>query len=103
MLLYVFALHLLNCTFIAIGLFPPDVSWITNLSDINDLISNKGIQSQLSLNMEDESTLYLTSLYFITTTITTVGYGDIYGVSMLERVFIILLQFLGILLFTTVK
>jgi hypothetical protein len=53
--------------------------------------------------MDDELTLYLTSLYFITTTITTVGYGDIYGVSMLEKFFIILLQFLGILLFTTVK
>ena len=46
---------------------------------------------------------YITSVYFITTTITTVGYGDISGVNIYEKLFIIILQFIGILLFTLVK
>jgi hypothetical protein len=52
----------------------------------------------ISLNQR----LYITSLYFITTTITTIGYGDIFGVSLPEKLYIILVMFLGILVFTTI-
>lgn len=46
--------------------------------------------------------LYVTAIYYVTTTITTVGYGDIFGVSQYEKMFIITLQFVGILTFTTI-
>jgi len=46
--------------------------------------------------------IYVNALYFITTTITTIGYGDIYGVNIQEKAYIILVMFLGILVFTTI-
>jgi 4-hydroxybenzoate polyprenyltransferase len=36
---------------------------------------------------------YINSYYFAVVTITTVGYGDITGVSMREKIFIIFMQF----------
>ena len=39
--------------------------------------------------------LYVTGLYFTTTTIITVGYGDISGVSEIEKFFCMGLMFLG--------
>ena len=41
--------------------------------------------------------------YYVTTTITTIGYGDIYGVTPVEKAYIVLLEFIGILLFTTIQ
>ena len=38
----------------------------------------------------DISSLYLRSLYFTLTTLTTVGYGDIYANNDLERVLVIM-------------
>lgn len=37
------------------------------------------------------------------TTITTIGYGDIYGVTKLEKCFLIFALFAGILCFTTIQ
>lgn len=39
---------------------------------------------------------YLISFYWATTTITTVGYGDIYGTNDLEMVFCALVQIIGV-------
>ena len=51
----------------------------------------------LKLNIQDESYLniYLTSIYFVIVTITTVGYGDISGTSLPEIIFQILLLIVG--------
>jgi len=38
------------------------------------------------------------SYYFIVTTLTTVGYGDIVGVSQSEYIFQMIIEFLGIFL-----
>jgi len=50
-----------------------------------------------SLNIQDESYLniYLTSIYFIIVTITTVGYGDITGQTVPEITFQIYLLIIG--------
>lgn len=48
--------------------------------------------------MDHEATdgeLYLTSLYFIITTITTVGYGDFSGVNNFERIFNMIIMLIG--------
>jgi hypothetical protein len=47
--------------------------------------------------------IYWTGVYFITTSITTVGYGEIYGVTWVEKLFLIVLLFVGILLFTLIQ
>ena len=51
----------------------------------------------IKLNIQDESyiNIYLTSLYFVVVTITTVGYGDITGNAIPEIVFQVILLILG--------
>lgn len=47
--------------------------------------------------------IYLCSCYFVMTTTSTVGYGDISPVTTLERVFGMGLMFLGVISFTFVS
>lgn len=47
----------------------------------------------------EESTEYITSLYWVFTTLTTLGYGDYYGTTTEEYVFTMLVQFLGVFVF----
>jgi hypothetical protein len=49
---------------------------------------------------QNESELYLTSLYYTVTTMTTVGYGDINGASTLERGVSILIMMVGVIAFS---
>jgi len=44
--------------------------------------------------------LYMASLYFIITTMTTVGYGDISGHNTLERTVSIFMMLIGVMSFT---
>ena len=44
--------------------------------------------------------LYIASFYFVVTTITTVGYGDISGTNSAERMFGCLLMIIGVLAFS---
>ena len=44
--------------------------------------------------------LYLTSFYFTTTTVTTVGYGDISGENVVERGVSIIIMVLGVIAFS---
>lgn len=47
-----------------------------------------------------DSDLYITSFYFTTTTILTVGYGDICAVSMSEKILCIILMIIGVISFS---
>jgi hypothetical protein len=47
--------------------------------------------------------VYWTAWYYVTTSITTIGYGDIYGSTAPEKLFIIFLLFIGILIFTIIQ
>mmetsp|Transcript_83119 Transcript_83119/g.114742 ORF Transcript_83119/g.114742 Transcript_83119/m.114742 type:complete len:218 (-) Transcript_83119:564-1217(-) len=48
----------------------------------------------------DSFSVYLIALYFTVTTVTTVGYGDIQPISLLERIFCIFLMLIGVVAFT---
>ena len=43
------------------------------------------------------------AFYFIVTTITTVGYGDMSGFTLTEHVFCIILMLFGVFLFSTIS
>ena len=59
-----------------------------------------------AIDITELSSIYITSAYFVTTTMTTVGYGDIYASSSdVEKnfqlmLFVMVLEFSGILLFS---
>lgn len=48
----------------------------------------------------DNSDQYLTAMYYAFTTITTVGYGDISGITSIEKIFCIFIMFIGVIFFT---
>ena len=51
---------------------------------------------------KDFTTKYITSFYFLMTTLTTVGYGDIVCISGIERIFHIILLVFGTIIYTFV-
>lgn len=58
---------------------------------------------QATMNMKEFSTdfeTYMISFYFVATTITTVGYGDITAVNGIERLFNIGMLFIGVMTFS---
>ena len=73
------------------------------LISIHIFIANQNFPNWIeSNNLMDKPIflLYLNSFYFITTTITTVGYGDMIGNSMIETIFRIILLTVGITLYS---
>jgi hypothetical protein len=53
-----------------------------------------------SLQTADEKTKLITSMYWVITTLTTVGYGDFKGYHMIEYIYQMMVEFLGIALFS---
>jgi hypothetical protein len=51
------------------------------------------------LQKDDFFSMYVTSLYWIITSFSSVGYGDVYGVTELENSFQMLLEMAGICFF----
>lgn len=58
------------------------------------------MRTDANLNYSDIESTMITSVYFYVTTLTTVGFGDIFPVLVGERIFIIFLIFLGIGMFS---
>ena len=54
-------------------------------------------------NLMDASELYVMSLYFIVSTTSTVGYGDLSASTTLERFFCIVLMLAGVTAFTFIS
>ena len=81
--IYILFLHLLICVHIFLGIqrYP---NWILLTNTIDDGLSSK----------------YISSFYFMITTMTTVGYGDILCVSFIERIFQIILLTIGTILYS---
>jgi hypothetical protein len=51
------------------------------------------------MQQDNFESLYITAVYFVITTFSSVGYGDVYGDSEMEWVFQIILEMLGIIVF----
>lgn len=86
MLIFIILVHTFACVWIFMGrlnILDGQPNWIEDGYD----------------ELADQS-LYLTSFYFCITTITTVGYGDISGLSDLEKCFCIVLMLVGVISFS---
>ena len=82
-LVFFLFVHLSICLHIYFALqnYP---NWMSNINILNENFLSK----------------YIASLYFMITTMTTVGYGDIICISFIERIYHIILLFIGTLLYT---
>lgn len=54
-------------------------------------------------NTMEDTDLYITSIYFIVTTTSTVGYGDLSASTSIERIFCILIMLAGVTSFTFIS
>lgn len=99
----IFAIHLCACAWILTGFM--DNGWIDNEINVG-LIQTK---ESGYLSDHEVKTKYVDSIYFVTTTMTTVGYGDFSATNenvignAREQLFIGLLQFCGILFFSYIS
>ena len=86
MFLFIFSiLHVLVCCHIFMGFhFYP--SWLISVQD--------------KFSIDSYSSIYITSFYFLITTLTTVGYGDIVCISMPERIFQLIELSFGVILYS---
>ena len=81
-------IHTLACTWI----------WVAFESQI-DPMSTSWVEEHGFSDYTDRE-LYITSVYFTITTITTVGYGDIYAIGTYERLLGILTMLIGVVAFS---
>ena len=83
LLAFTLIFHLFACCWIYLGQFSySDVNgWVT---DTEDKFRGSDMPSYY-----EEVGIYASSVYFIVTTFTSVGYGDYYGNTMWERVFLL--------------
>ena len=86
MFLFIFSiLHVLVCCHIIMG-FHYYPSWLISVQD--------------RFSIDSYSSIYITSFYFLITTLTTVGYGDIVCISMPERIFQLIELSFGVILYS---
>jgi hypothetical protein len=93
--------HIFACVWIVLG----------NCNEPDNLISCDGEEGWIFVDAETISRqnsgmvdfyIYVSSLYFISTTSTTVGYGDFKGRTKGELIFLIFLEFSGICTFSII-
>ena len=85
---FILFFHISACMFIFIGTLDYDMnSWMWDSY----------------YNTMEETDLYITSMYFIVTTTSTVGYGDLSASTLIERIFCILIMLAGVTSFTFIS
>ena len=85
---FIFFFHISSCMFIFIGTLDTD--------------SNSWMRDPYYSYM-DSGNLFIMSLYFIVTTTSTVGYGDLSASTTIERIFCILIMLAGVTSFTFIS
>lgn len=80
-------MHIIACGWIYVGEEPEWGTWI---------------KAFVPDRQHDATTVYIHSLYWVVTTLTTVGYGDIFGTTEAEFIFTMVVEFIGILVFSII-
>lgn len=86
-LVYLVFVHIITCLWIFVSGFNDETNWI--IAEFGPDWNEAGYVA-----------IYETSIYFVLTTITTVGYGDISATNGNERVFCCFLQLIGVIGFS---
>lgn len=87
--------HIFACMWIAIGKLDED-HWVINF--MNHIKEETGNQNLTYYDYYIE--IYASAFYFVLTTITTVGYGDITGQTTTEYAFSMFIEFVGLTFFS---
>ena len=91
--------HLMNCLWIRIMFYFPEESNEHTFEELAEISAGHSLD-----DIEDHfNTYYSCQMYFIITTVTTVGYGEVKPISLVGRIYIMFVQFFGILIFTEYK
>ena len=80
--------HTISCLWIFLGAF-----YIDSLS-MNNWIT------AFAFNYDDMGQMYIIGIYWTITTITTVGYGDIYATNTPERIVATIIMIIGVIAFS---
>ena len=105
--------HILSCIWIIVGSIddirtdgprekPNDGNingWVTDVKIAQADISK---ETYLPVNLR-EWDIYLTAIYFSVSTSTTVGYGDFFGNTTYERLYLLPAEFIGICMFSIIS
>ena len=90
----ILASHLMACVWIGIGQYE-DEGWV------NQFLSSQETESgYVPKAIEHFFSIYANAFYFVLTTITTVGYGDITGSTSIEYGFSMIVMFFGLTFFS---
>lgn len=91
LLVMIVVINITACMWLALGEALP-MSWINN--------PVYGLFAQ-SFNT-DRATKYITSIYWVVTTLATVGYGDVKGFTYQEYLYTMFMEFVGIAIFSII-
>ena len=86
--------HLMACIWIAIGTL--DGGWVEGFVSTQAEVTNNPEVTKYTYMWE----IYANAFYFILTTITTVGYGDLGGSTTYELLFSMVVEFVGLTFFS---
>lgn len=96
LLIFLAMCHIISCMWM---IYPQLVN-----SHLEDDLFYQGTWLEEFLTKDiSKTSLYMTSFYWTITTITTVGYGDIYGIKTGEKVFSMFIMIIGIISFSFVS
>ena len=88
-------IHILGCLWITLAKIVP-CSWVMQNGVEDDECTGKG----LPVNINNSPGIYVRAVYWVITTLTTVGYGDYKGYTPYEYLFQMIVEFLGIGVFS---
>ena len=91
-LVFLMVCHLMAC----IWIFIADM----NSPSTNETDTKTSWIAEFGFSNQSMDEIYVASLYYMVTTIATVGYGDIYGTNMTERIICIFMMITGVFFFS---
>jgi hypothetical protein len=83
--------HVLACLFVVTAKVNEQQNWIHSYVEKN---------AREHPEVYEDYEIYIVSFYFVSTTVTTVGYGDITAENLVEKVFAVFMLFIGVMTFS---